>query len=96
MMGIRKLADMQSIIGSRPSYPASMTHPLGAMIVIIQRLHEDDLVGNLMKLGHWDVLSLPAIAPDDIEVPCLITSDTHRKMVSCYTGSSSGIDPRKL
>jgi predicted phage terminase large subunit-like protein len=42
---------------------------IGAMVVIMQRLHEDDLVGNLMELGNWDVVNLPAIAPEDIEVP---------------------------
>src|ERR1700730_9754544 len=41
----------------------------GAIVVIMQRLHEDDLVGHLMKLGQWDFLNLPAIAPEDIEVP---------------------------
>jgi predicted phage terminase large subunit-like protein len=40
----------------------------GAIVVIMQRLHEDDLVGHLVKLGHWEVLNLPAIAPDDREV----------------------------
>jgi predicted phage terminase large subunit-like protein len=43
--------------------------PSGAIVVIMQRLHEDDLVGHLMKLGQWDILNLPAIAPNDIEVP---------------------------
>ena len=28
-----------------------------------------DLIGQLMKLGQWDILNLPAIAPNDIEVP---------------------------
>jgi len=42
--------------------------PGGAIVVIMQRLHEDDLVGNLMKLGNWEVVNLPAIAPEDIEV----------------------------
>lgn len=41
----------------------------GALVLIMQRLHEDDLVGNLMKSGNWDVLNLPAIAPEDVEIP---------------------------
>jgi predicted phage terminase large subunit-like protein len=41
----------------------------GAIIVIMQRLHEDDLVGHLLKLGHWDVLNLPAVAAEDTDVP---------------------------
>ena len=67
--GYSKLAGMQSIIGSRPQSIPLDDLSMGAIIVIMQRLHEDDLVGNLMKLGHWDVVSLPAIAPEDIEVP---------------------------
>ena len=34
----------------------------GAVIIIMQRLHEDDLVGHVQDLDHWKVLSLPAIA----------------------------------
>jgi hypothetical protein len=35
----------------------------------MQRLHEDDLVGHLIKLGQWEVLNLPATAPFDMSVP---------------------------
>jgi len=34
----------------------------GAVIIIMQRLHQDDLVGHVLEQGYWDVLSLPAIA----------------------------------
>lgn len=34
----------------------------GCIIVIMQRLHEDDLVGHLLERGEWEVLSFPAIA----------------------------------
>jgi predicted phage terminase large subunit-like protein len=34
----------------------------GAIVVIMQRLHEDDLVGHLIQDRSWDVLALPAIA----------------------------------
>jgi hypothetical protein len=38
----------------------------GVIIVVMQRLHEDDLVGNLLESGEdWEVLSLPAIAKCD-------------------------------
>ena len=37
----------------------------GAVIIIMQRLHEDDLVGHLLEQGQWEVLSLPAIAEAD-------------------------------
>lgn len=34
----------------------------GAVIIIMQRLHQDDLVGHVLEQGDWEVLSLPAIA----------------------------------
>ncbi|MFZ4124954.1 MAG: hypothetical protein ACOYJ2_02630 [Rickettsiales bacterium] len=34
----------------------------GAIVVVMQRLHAEDLSGYLMNKGGWDVLSLPAIA----------------------------------
>ncbi len=39
----------------------------GAIILIMQRLHEDDLTGYLLRQGGWDVLRLPAIAEADEE-----------------------------
>jgi predicted phage terminase large subunit-like protein len=44
-----------------------------AFILIMQRLHEDDLAGHLLGKGGWHELRLPAIAPEDqlVEVgPC--------------------------
>ena len=35
----------------------------GAIIIVMQRLHEDDLTGFLLKKGGWHHLELPAIAP---------------------------------
>ena len=34
----------------------------GCIIVIMQRLHEDDLVGHVLKQGPWTVIKFPAIA----------------------------------
>jgi predicted phage terminase large subunit-like protein len=34
------------------------------IIVVAQRLHEDDLPGHLLRTSEWELLSLPAIAPD--------------------------------
>ena len=34
----------------------------------MQRLHEEDLSGVLIKKGNWDVLNLPAIAENDEEI----------------------------
>ena len=41
----------------------------GCMIVIMQRLHQDDLVGHLLEDGDWEHLSLPAIAECDEHYP---------------------------
>ena len=37
----------------------------GAIIIIMQRLHADDLVAHLQQTETWDVLSFPAIAEKD-------------------------------
>ena len=37
----------------------------GCIIVIMQRLHEDDLVGHVLQQGEWKVLSFPASAVED-------------------------------
>ncbi|ADH91575.1 phage uncharacterized protein [Ancylobacter novellus DSM 506] len=36
----------------------------GAIIIIMQRLHEDDLVGHVLRKEGWEVVSLPAIATE--------------------------------
>ena len=41
----------------------------GSIILVAQRLHEDDLAGKLLREGGWHLLDLPAIAQDDCEVP---------------------------
>jgi len=37
----------------------------GGIAIIMQRQHQDDLVGHVLEQGHWDVLALPAIAIAD-------------------------------
>jgi len=37
----------------------------GCIILIMQRLHEDDLVGHVLAQGGWTVLKFPAIAEED-------------------------------
>ncbi|WVH09262.1 MAG: hypothetical protein EoVTN8_613 [Fluviibacter phosphoraccumulans EoVTN8] len=37
----------------------------GCIIIIMQRLHQDDLVGHALEHGDWTVLNLPAIAEED-------------------------------
>ena len=41
-----------------------------AIVIVMQRLHDDDLCGFLLKNSHdWVVLSLPAIALKDEQIP---------------------------
>jgi predicted phage terminase large subunit-like protein len=37
----------------------------GCIILIMQRLHEDDLVGHVLQQGGWKLLKFPAIAEQD-------------------------------
>lgn len=37
----------------------------GAIVIIMQRLHLDDLVGHVLEKEAWEVVNLPAIAQDD-------------------------------
>jgi predicted phage terminase large subunit-like protein len=37
----------------------------GAIVIIMQRLHEDDLVGHVLTQEPWEILSFPAIAEAD-------------------------------
>jgi predicted phage terminase large subunit-like protein len=41
----------------------------GAMLCVMQRLHEDDLPGNLLRAGGWDHFKLAAIATEDEWIP---------------------------
>ena len=45
----------------------------GCIIIVMQRLHQDDLVGHVLEYGDWEVVSFPAIAEEDethvIETP---------------------------
>ena len=37
----------------------------GAIVIIMQRLHQDDLVGHVLGKDDWDHVSIPAIETDD-------------------------------
>ena len=41
----------------------------GVIILVMQRLHQEDLVGEVLDRGPWEVLSLPAIAKQDENYP---------------------------
>jgi predicted phage terminase large subunit-like protein len=52
----------------------------GAIIVVMQRVHMDDLTGFLLaQSDEWTVLSLPAIAEHDQEIPTWTGRTFHRK-----------------
>jgi hypothetical protein len=38
----------------------------GCIILIVQRLHENDLVGHVLEQEAWEVVSFPAIAEEDV------------------------------
>lgn len=37
----------------------------GSIILVMQRLHEDDLVGHVFRQGGWELLAFPAIAEEN-------------------------------
>ena len=37
----------------------------GRIVIIMQRLHEDDLVGHVLRQEEWDIVSFPSIAETD-------------------------------
>ena len=41
----------------------------GQLLVVMQRLHEDDLSGRLLRQGDWRHLKLQARATEDMEIP---------------------------
>jgi predicted phage terminase large subunit-like protein len=53
----------------------------GCIIVVMQRLHEDDLTGYLLERGDWEVLSFPAIAGHDqaYEIKLPFRTKTYRR-----------------
>lgn len=50
----------------------------GSIIVVMQRLHEDDLSGHLIEGQGWDHLRLPAIAEEEEIIP-LLNGRVHRR-----------------
>jgi predicted phage terminase large subunit-like protein len=52
----------------------------GSIIVVMQRLHPDDLVGHLLEQGGWRHLNLPAIAEEDTTIR-LGANRSHRRRI---------------
>ena len=50
----------------------------GAIIAVMQRLHEDDLAGHVLRQGEWMHLDLPALATEDQDIP-LANGLTYRR-----------------
>ena len=46
-------------------FPRLNDKATGAIIVVMQRLHEDDLVGHLLQQEGWEVVRLPSIAEEE-------------------------------
>lgn len=42
----------------------------GAIVIVMQRLHADDLSGYLLRKGGWEHLCLPAVAPQKTVIRC--------------------------
>jgi predicted phage terminase large subunit-like protein len=55
----------------------------GIVIVVMQRVHADDLIGQIMRMGGWEVISLPAIAEQE-EVFLLGHGRFHTRKVGDY------------
>ncbi|MEH6836338.1 phage terminase large subunit [Falsihalocynthiibacter arcticus] len=63
----------KNTLSSRLNDPKS-----GAIIVVAQRLHVDDLVGRLSATGNWEVFNLPAIAVEPQDLPLGDNATWHR------------------
>lgn len=56
----------------------------GIIIIVMQRLHQDDLVGHVLDRGEdWEILSFPAIAEKDEEylVPTALGSFVYKRKI---------------
>lgn len=80
----RVLEWYRSTLSSRLDDPAD-----DVIIVVMQRLHMDDLVGHLLEEGGWTHLDLPAIAVGDEEIPIGANLVHHR-------APGDLLDPRRL
>lgn len=47
------------------AFPRLNDKASGGILIIMQRLHEDDLVGHVLRQHGWEVVRLPAIAEED-------------------------------
>jgi hypothetical protein len=73
------------VVRPHPLQPAN-DKQRGAIIIIMQRLHEDDLVGHVLAQEDWEVLSFPAIAEVD-EADEIETIWGPRRFTRCQGGA---------
>ena len=66
----------------------------GAIVIVMQRLHEDDLVGHVLKQEGWEVLSLPAIA--EVDERFVVTSPFGERQYSRRVGEALHPDRESL
>lgn len=64
----------------------------GVIIVIMQRLHIDDLTGHLLKQDRWEVLSLPALAENEEKFTLSTGRTVGRKAGEALNSSLESID----
>ena len=58
----------------------------GCIIIIMQRLHQDDLVGHALGQEAWEIVNFPAIAEEDYT--CMIESPLGKKRYKREAGSA--------
>jgi predicted phage terminase large subunit-like protein len=60
--------------------PTRLNNPNeGGILLIAQRLHPDDVIGRILELGGWEVVSLPLVATQDEKHECGPNLFHHRK-----------------
>ena len=63
----------------------------GVIIVTMQRLHVDDLLGHLLeKDEHWETLDLPAIADAPMVIPSVMASSIAARSATRCTPREPG------
>lgn len=65
----------------------------GVIIIVMQRLHQDDLVGHVLEKGEWEVLSFPAIAEEDERHVVEVLDGKYRFVFERRVGEV--LDPRR-
>jgi predicted phage terminase large subunit-like protein len=63
----------------------------GVIIIVMQRLHQDDLVGHVLAQENWELLSFPAIAEE--EEVCFIQNFLGRR--SWHRGVGEALQPER-